>query len=123
MSAVFDEIIKLDDERWARNGDKYPVIFEVEHIGLFWEDVPSVKILFAPAEIRGVLSDHTPREMCERFELEKAGEALPLASGVYFAVFEFWFYDSYDFESNYDCDYGFHVSRLKRLRDVTSVTL
>lgn len=93
------------------HGRLYPVVFSVEHIGLHWDDRPTITILHAPLEVREVVSENPMDELCD-------AEDLPLASGVYFANLKFWFYDSHHYENGYDCEYGFDIRDLHRLRNL-----
>ena len=108
---------------WPRAGHTYEIIFEVEHLGLHWDDEPAVTILDAPYDIAGIFDDHTLRELCaddykvpDDTVYRRWGESIPLASGIYRGRFEFWFHDCSSWEDSYpEFDYGFFVKALERL--------
>ena len=128
------ELIAIDDsedyepEKFPTHGQTFEVIFEVEHIGKHWDDEPDIDFLHMPTGFSGPLEESTLRELCQDdyrpsaagsgdLQPRKYGYHLPIASGVYRAILEFWFHDCTSFEDVYpEYDYGFYVKALEKLQ-------
>lgn len=95
---------------WPKSGKSYGLIFEVEHIGRSYDDLPSYTMLSAPPEVTAVLFECTFEELVD-------SQQLPIASGIFKCTLEF-FSDAWtDWESGIeDPNFGFILHNLEKLQ-------
>lgn len=118
MTLDFSNLIIISPEAdepeqipWPRIRKHYEIEFEVEHIGPNYDDTPDYTILNASSDDLGfILAEHQLTDLIDSYEL-------PIASGVYSCVLEYWHFTNY--ESYTGCcedDYGFYLSKLEKVQ-------
>lgn len=108
--AIDSDVPIISWPTWPKSGKSYEVVFEVEHIGRSYDDLPSYTMVSAPPEVEAVLFECT-------FEEVVGSQQLPIASGLFKCTLEFFSESWADWESGIeDPNFGFILHNLEKLQ-------